>query len=215
MPRGDGRIGRPSTTPVKRPAYEPGLDDLLRQHPGLAESFIPVWGSAREAIADAYDGDVYGAVGNALLAGADLLPVGLAGKAMKAAKVSREIVQTSKKMDKTRAYEWAKVRKRLGNQRVGYLEKYQHGHHAIIPHKEGLGRYVSDRIKNHPLNIRGMPDREVHARIHGRYKDKQPYGQVERHLRGGPAWALAAEGLAMTHGGGAVAREVEERRKRR
>lgn len=209
MPRGDGRTGRPSTTPVKRPAYGSGLDDVLRQHPGMAESFIPVWGSAREAIADAYDGDVYGAVGNALLAGADLLPVGLAGKALKAAKASRKIVQESKRMDKTRAYEWAKVRARLG--KTQYLEKYQHGHHAIIPHKEGIGRYVPDRIKNHPLNIRGMPSHEVHGRIHGRYRGEPQYGLVERHVRGAPVWALGAEGAAAGHAVGGAAHQADER----
>jgi hypothetical protein len=42
--------------------------------PGLAESVVPVWGSAREAIADAREGDVLGAVVNTGLAASDLVP---------------------------------------------------------------------------------------------------------------------------------------------
>lgn len=42
------------------------------KHPGTAESLVPVWGSAREAIADYREGDMVGPVGNGALALTDL-----------------------------------------------------------------------------------------------------------------------------------------------
>ena len=39
-------------------------EEWYRRHPDLAESLVPVWGSAREAVADVYEGDVAGAVLN-------------------------------------------------------------------------------------------------------------------------------------------------------
>jgi hypothetical protein len=160
------------------------------------ESLVPVWGSAREAIADAYDGDIYGAVGNVLLAGADLAPIGLAGKALKAAKFSREAVEASTRMNKARAYEWKKVRGRLG--KAEYLERGQHGHHWAIPQNQ-WGKDVPDRIKNHPLNIKPMPDPETHWRIEHRVEDLPRFNPAMRYWHGTPAWGKAAHADAAGH----------------
>ncbi|MDP3658599.1 hypothetical protein [Phenylobacterium sp.] len=173
---------------------------FAKTHPGAIESIIPVWGSAREAIADASDGDVPGAVGNALLAGTDLLAGGLIVKGVvRGAKVLRPGVSTS----------WKAVRGRMGKE--GYLQPYQHGHHALIPNN-GWGKAIPDAIKNHPLNIKGMPNREVHGRIHGSYKSKLQYSIPERYYYGTPAWVKAGSASAVGHPV-VSAREAAERRR--
>ena len=53
----------------------------FKKHPGLVESMVPVWGSGREALADAYEGDIVGAVVNTGLAISDLAPGAYALKA--------------------------------------------------------------------------------------------------------------------------------------
>jgi len=50
--------------------------DYWSTHPGTAESLIPVWGSARDAIADYNQGDMVGAVANGALALTDLIGEG-------------------------------------------------------------------------------------------------------------------------------------------
>ncbi|WP_141653167.1 hypothetical protein [Phenylobacterium immobile] len=139
---------------------------------------------------------LYGAVGNALLAGADLAPIGLAGKALKAAKFSREAVEASRRMNKARAYEWKKVRERLG--KAEYLERGQHGHHWAIPQNQ-WGKGVPDRIKNHPLNIKPMPDPETHWRIDHRVGDLPRFKPAMRYWHGTPAWGKAAHVDAAGH----------------
>ncbi len=145
------------------------------KHPGLAESLVPVWGSAREAIADAHDGDWGGAVINGGLAAADLIPGTFAAKG---------IAKGGLKM--AGSHTWNATRKWMG--RRDMLEPFQHGHHGIIPNG-GWGKRVPDAIKNQPPNITAMPSPEVHGRIHGRYKGQARYGELERYWRGTPGWA--------------------------
>jgi hypothetical protein len=55
------------------------------QRPSLAQSFIPVVGPAWEAAADLQDGNYAGAAFNTAMAVADVLPVGIAVKGLRAA----------------------------------------------------------------------------------------------------------------------------------
>jgi hypothetical protein len=140
---------------------------------------IPVWGSAREAVADAREGDVLGAVGNGVLALTDLAPGGYAAKGL--AKGGLKL---------TGSHTWNATRKFMGKREM--LAPNQHGHHGIIP-QGGWGSHVPDFIKNQPPNIKAMPSPEVHGRIHGPYDGKPRYSPVERYWRGTPDWAKAVQ----------------------
>lgn len=151
--------------------------DYWSSHPGLAESLIPVWGSAREAIADAHEGDVLGAVGNSLLAVTDLAPgaalVKTAGKG---------IVKGGLKMGGS--HTWGASRKWMG--RRGLIDKGMEAHHAIIP-RGGPGKLVPDIIKNQPWNITALP-RETHRRIHTKFNGQPRFAGAQRFATGTPTW---------------------------
>lgn len=169
-----------------------------RQHPGLVESLVPVWGSAREAVADAYEGDVVGAVVNAGLAISDLAPGGYAVKA------------GAKGLGKAGSHTWTATRKWMGKN--GMLQPGQHGHHGIIPNN-GWGKFVPDVIKNHPANITATRDVPDHMRIHGRYMGLPQYGPAQRYWRGSPDWAKRAHVWGPTGVATAVDSQTEPRRK--
>lgn len=159
---------------------------FARSHPGDAESLIPVWGSAREAMADGLEGDVVGAGLNAALALSDLTVGGAAAKGL----VKGGVFIAKAGTKRAAPYGWkGNVRTWMGEK--GHLEKGQPGHHWAIP-QNGWGKDVPDWIKNQPWNIKGMPSAEVHGRIHGPYGQKPQYGVVERYVRGTPTWSKAA-----------------------
>ena len=89
---------------------------------------------------------------------------------------------------RTPPWEEPGARKWLGDK--GFLEKGEHGHHALIPNN-GWGKKVPDAIKNQPFNIVGMEAAE-HGRIHGRYKGAPQYNVLERYWRGTPRWWKAS-----------------------
>lgn len=82
--------------------------------------------------------------------------------------------------------------------KAGYLQKYQHGHHAIIP-QNGWGKMVPKAIKNHPLNIKAMPDAVTHARIHHSGGGLPRFNPVERYIHGTPGWWKASHASAAAH----------------
>jgi len=178
----------------------------LDEHPGFAESMIPVWGSGREALADWHDGDYAGAAGNALLAASDLIPgATLAKVGVKAAargaklgwkapvkKVLKEAGRGVVKLDGSMT--WNAVRKDLKD--AGVKPFGWHGHHAIIP-QNGWGRRIPDAIKNQPINIKVLSPSN-HTRIHGPYKGKPQFDPVRRVWYGTPDWA---KGAAVSAGG--------------
>lgn len=171
-------------------------------HPGQLESFIPIWGAAREAAADGDDGDYVGMVLNTGMAALDVIPMrAVAGAA------SKGMVKTSGPHAwRTKPWEGVKgARQWLGEK--GYLQAGEHGHHWAIP-QNGWGKAVPDWIKNQPWNIKGL-DAVTHGRIHGRYTVdgvKLPrFKQGERIWRGTPNSAKAA--VVTTPGGFARARD--------
>ncbi len=155
--------------------------DYWRTHPGIAESFVPVWGSAREGIADAYERDVIGALGNGVLALSDFVPGSFFVKGL--AKGGLKLGGS---------HTWSATRKWMGKR--GTLDAGQHGHHGMIP-QGGWGRHVPDWFKNQPPNITAMPSPEVHGRIHGRYAKKPQYDLIQRYWRGTPDGAKSALAL--------------------
>lgn len=162
-------------------------------HPGTAESFIPVWGPTREAFADLADGNPGSAAFNAGLAVLDLTGVGIVDKAL--AKGGIYAIKGAVGETASRA-KWRTVRREMGDLKI--LNPHQHGHHWLIP-QNGWGKKAPDVIKNHPANIHGMPSREVHGRIHGRYKGKPRYGLLGRYWHGTPHLSKVATGSAAGH----------------
>jgi hypothetical protein len=168
-------------------------------HPGFAESLIPVWGSAREAIADEEDGNAAGAALNTALALSDATLVGAAvhtvAKAVgKSGLKGAMFLVKGAAGDSAKATAWKSVRKKMGEH--GLLEKYQHGHHWLIPHR---WEEVTESLRNHPFNIKGMPSAEVHGRVHGKYAGKPKFGLLGHYWHGTPHWSKAVTGSAVGH----------------
>lgn len=179
----------------RRPQF--GSEEYWRSHPDTLESFVPVWGSAREAIADAYEGDVVGAAANAALAVSDLSFGGYAAKGL--AKGGLKLAGSNG---------WKATRKWMGKN--GLLEPGQHGHHGIVP-RGGWGEHVPDRVKNQPWNITATPSPEVHGRIHGPYKGQPQYPLPERYWRGSPDWAKEVQLIPLNRGVTAADAAAERR----
>jgi len=167
-------------------------------HPGLAESLIPVWGSGREAVADVLEGDYAGAALNGALAASDLFVGGAVAKgAFKGLKYADKAVGSTA-ID---PYAWGAVSKWM--RKEGLLDAGQHGHHWLIP-QNGWGKNVPSRIKNHPLNIKPMPDPVTHWRIDHRVGELPRFNPAQRYWYGTPAWAKVSTGAAIGHPVGAA-----------
>ena len=164
-------------------------------HPGFAESLIPVWGSGREAIADAHDGDWVGAAVNTGLAISDVVPVkAFAGMAAKGGfKVAPKV--------------WKTARKALVEE--GFAAKGQPLHHWAIP-QNGWGKNIPGELKNMKWNLNPMQNAEVHGRIHGPYLGKPQFNPFQQFFQGTPAGVKAAGAVGAAHG---VNAGVEDLRK--
>lgn len=158
-----------------------------RTHPGFAESLLPVWGSAREAWADAEDGHGALAIINAALAISDLALAGAVGKGL--AKGGLKLAGSNT---------WNATRKWMGKN--GFLDAGQHGHHWFIG-QSGWGKDIPDIIKNQPWNIKGMPSAEIHGRIHGSYGGKPQFNLLQQLHFGMPTWAKNATVADATRSG--------------
>lgn len=178
-------------------------------HPSTLETFIPVWGSGREAIADFQDGDYLGAAGNAALAASDLM---LAGGAVKG--VAKVAIHANKmaKNGRKASYKWDAARDRMVNN--GYLKKGEPGHHAFIERNGPIGKRVPDIIKNQEWNITPLPDAKTHGRIHHKWKTDPRFDPITRTIVGSPPWAKAAAAGAAGDGA-AAAKAQQDKRKRR
>jgi RHS repeat-associated protein len=145
--------------------------------PGFGESFIPIWGSGRQAINDFQTGHyIWGSV-NSAVALSDVALVGYGVKAL------------CKGAWKLGSHTWGATRKWYGKTRE--LAPNTPVHHWAIP-QGGWGGQVPDIIKNQPWNLNPMPDWATHANIHGYGPD--PYNAVGRWWYGTPDWAKIGEG---------------------
>lgn len=180
-----------------------------RSHPGTAESLVPVWGSTREAIADASDGDYMGAVGNTLLAVSDLIPAkALGGIAAKAAfKGASEADAALRAGGKVQAAvkEGVEAAKRTvfppnpkkwkGETQKWYLEqgyrkpKVEAAHHWLIEQNSALGKKYPELI-NQLWNLKTL-DHETHGRLRHGYLGRPRFNPAERLWYGMPGWAKA------------------------
>ena len=185
------------TTPPIAPATLSGEHDSVG-HPGFAESLIPVWGSGREAVADFQDGDYLGAALNGGLAVSDLF---LATAIEKAVAKGGLYALKGAIGESAASQGWKNARKKMGELKM--LDPYQHGHHWFIPQK-GWGTDIPNWIKNHALNIKGMPSAEVHGRLTGSYKGKPQFGPLGQYWYGTPDWSKVATVSAAGHPAAAI-----------
>lgn len=184
-------------------------------HPSTLETFIPVWGSGREAVADFQDGDYLGAAGNAALAASDLM---LAGGAVKGAyKVYKH---ADKMADAARqaSYKWDATRKRMLNN--NYVKPNEPGHHAIIP-QGGWGKdlgglvknpKVGDFIRNQEYNITPLTNAQ-HKKVHKKWA-KGGYDPLTKTFIGSPPWARGAMAGAAGDAAAVLKARQDKRKKR-
>ena len=189
----DAGTGQNAPPPAPQSASASGQSQS--NHPGLAESLIPVWGSGREAVADWQDHNYVGAGLNGLLAASDLF---LAGDVAKAVAKGGFYAIRGPLFRKASEQAWRHVRETMGPEGVGMLEAGQHGHHWFAPQKS-WGKNVPDMFKNHPINIKAMPDTATHMRITGRYKGQPRFNQFDRWRYGTPTWSKVATVDALGH----------------
>jgi hypothetical protein len=146
--------------------------------PNMAQSFIPVVGSAWEAAADLQDGNYAGAAFNGAMAVADLLPVGPAAKGIKAAEKGITIL---KKGSVTAGAAAKQIRK------AGLAKKGDEIHHTIP--LNGTSRSVQDP-RNHYAFLKVLPQ-EQHRRLTGRWNGKPMYDPIRKIWYGTTDWQKA------------------------
>lgn len=156
------------------------------QRPNMAQSFIPVVGPAWEAAADLQDGNYVGAALNTAMAVADVVPVGVAAKGVRAAQKG---VQVLKKGSVTADAS----RKVLRNK--GLAGPGEEIHHSLP--LNGLGRNVQD-FRNHYAFLKVLP-KEQHRRLTGSWNGKPRYDPVRRIWYGTTDWQKAYPMFGVSH----------------
>lgn len=157
----------------RREEAETGTTKIAR--PNLAQSFIPVVGPAWEAVADYQDGNYAGAAFNGAMAVADLLPIGVAAKGVRAASKGIKVLKEGSVSANAAA-------KQIRGK--GLAGKGQEIHHTI-PLK-GLSRTAQDP-RNHYALLKVLPV-EQHRRLTGSWKGAPRYDPVRRVWYGTTDW---------------------------
>ena len=145
--------------------------------PGTAESFIPVWGSGRQAINDFQTGHPYSGTFNAVLAVSDALLVKAAAQAI------------CKGAWKVGSHSWSATRAWYGKTRN--LPKGTPVHHWAIEQNSSFGKKVPDWFKNQPWNLNPMGSQSIHISVHG--WGENAYGPLRSWWYGTPGWAKTFE----------------------
>ncbi|WP_312161599.1 hypothetical protein [Phenylobacterium sp.] len=157
----------------RREAAETERTKIAR--PNLAQSFIPVVGPAWEAVADYQDGDYAGAAFNGAMAFADVLPIGVAAKGMRAASKGIGILKKGSVSANAAAKQ---IRAK------GLAGKGQEIHHTVP--LQGLSRTAQDP-RNHYALLKVLPV-EQHRRLTGSWQGKPRYDPVRRVWYGTTDW---------------------------
>jgi len=153
-----------------------------KTHPGFAESLLPVWGPAREAVADAVDGNPWGAAANVALAGLDVLP-------------GAELLDDGIKLG---SHSWPATRQWLT--KTNFADKGQVVHHFLFERNRGIGKHLPDWFKNQPFNLKAMPSAEIHDRLNYGAWGKPQLNPLERYWHGTPFWFKASNAGGASHG---------------
>lgn len=68
-------------------------------------------------------------------------------------------------------------------------------HHWAIERNSKIGKRVPDSIKNHPWNLKSIPE-SAHKRIHGNHPVLPKYDPVSAWWHGSPEWAKGCTGFS-------------------
>jgi len=148
------------------------------QRPNLAESFIPVVGPAWEAAADLQDGNYGGAAFNGAMAVADVLPIGVAAKGLKAASKG---VTALKKGSLTANAAASRLRD------WGIARKGEEIHHTVA--LNGIKRNEQN-WRNHYALLKVLPE-EIHQRLTRSWNGKPQFDPFRRIWYGTTDWQKA------------------------
>lgn len=159
-------------------AFEKWQDGPRIARPNLAESFIPVVRPAWEAVADVQDKNYAGAAFNGAMLVADLLPVGVGLKGVKAMSKGVGIL---KKGSVTAGASASRLRA------WGIAKKGEEIHHAIP--LNGTSRSAQD-WRNHYAFLKVLP-KDVHRRLTGSWAGKPRFDPIRRVWYGTTDWMKA------------------------
>lgn len=148
------------------------------KRPNFAQSMVPMVGSGWEAVADLQDRNYGGAAFNGIMAVAEMLPVGVAVKGLRAAGKGIGIL---KKGSVTAGAAAKKIR------RVGLAGPGQEIHHTIP--LRGTGRSVQDP-RNHYALLKVMPKAD-HRRLTGKWAGEPRFDPLQRAWHGTTDWMKA------------------------
>jgi RHS repeat-associated protein len=153
-----------------------GIDFLALAvgEPGVLESFVPVWGSGREAINEFQEGHWGWGLFNAGLAVSDVFLLGTAAKSV------------CKGAWKTGSNSWRATRDWYG--KINDLEPGTPVHHWLIEQNSDFGKLVPDWLKNQPWNLMPMESRDFHNAVHG--WGPNAFNAFEAAWHGTPDWAI-------------------------
>ena len=175
----------------------PGMDFDTETYPevGTGESFIPLWGSGKQAYYDFEDGDWQWGLVNTGLAISDLaligyLRKGIAQGGLKAATMGNKPWSHREFWDPTKSY---------GKfyHSSGFAASGQHIHHSFLMQNLGVGKYAPNFLKHQMFGLKPIKGRwingkyfdsaAVHRAIHGKNKDLI-LNTVYRYYYGTPNW---------------------------
>lgn len=148
------------------------------QRPTMAQSFIPVVGPAWEAAADLQDGNYAGAAFNGAMMVADILPVGVAAKGVKAATKGVTVLKKGSltaNAARSRLRAW------------GVAKKGEEIHHTVP--LDGIGR-GEQNWRNHYLLLKVLPQ-ETHQRLTRSWNGNARFDPVRRVWYGTTDWQKA------------------------
>lgn len=147
--------------------------------PGPIASLVPVVGPAWQVAADLEERDYLGAALNAGFLAADILPVGVGIRGVRAARMGIGAWKTGS-VSADAARKMMKAR--------GFTQPGQEVHHTFA--LRGKNRNAQD-WRNHYAFLKPLP-REIHRRLHGRWNGAPKYGPAARLWHGTTDWQKAA-----------------------
>jgi hypothetical protein len=148
------------------------------QRPNLAQSFVPVVGPAWEAAADLQEGNYGGAAFNTAMAVADVLPVGVAAKGIKAATKGVTVLKKGSltaNAAASRLRDW------------GIANKGEEIHHTVA--LNGIKRNEQN-WRNHYALLKVLPQ-ETHQRLTRSWNGKPRFDPIRRVWYGTTDWQKA------------------------
>ena len=118
---------------------------------------------------------------------------GASGATIKAARFYKALKFTTS----SRSWKWKNISQTLHRPAWNFAARGQQIHHWLIPQKT-WGKYIPNRIKNQPWNLKPMRSNVLHQRIHGASPNMNAFSRI---WHGSPAWAKpVAAGIGVSLG---------------